>query len=202
VPETHHEHHAREPWTAPYTDGIFLVFMGLSFLIAMVFVQHLVGLPLDMAAHGIDAAHYGRLICINGILIILVQPPASTWLERFNLSHVIAAGAVLVGIGFGLTGLARAPGGYALSIAVWSLGEIALLPIAVAIITEIAPPSLRGSYQGAYQLMWGAAFFIAPGLSGAVIARFGAPALWTGCFVTGVVVALGHLSLGAARQRL
>jgi dipeptide/tripeptide permease len=141
-------------------------------------------------------------VCINGILIVLVQPTASTWLERFSKSHVIAAGALLVGIGFGLTGVARTPAGYVLSIAVWSLGEIALLPVATAIITEIAPPSLRGSYQGAYQLMWGAAFFFAPGLAGATIARFGAAALWTGCFVTGVVVALGQLSLGAARRRL
>jgi MFS family permease len=203
VPETRHAHHdsAHALWSAPYTDGIFLVFMALSFLVAMVFVQHLVGLPLDMAAHGIDAAHYGRLVCINGMLIVLVQPPASTWLERFSKSRAVAAGALLVGIGFGLTGLAHTPAGYALSIAVWSLGEIALLPVAVTIITEIAPPSARGSYQGAYQLMWGAAFFLAPGLSGSIITRFGARALWSGCFVTGAAVACGHLLLGAERRR-
>jgi MFS family permease len=206
VPETRHHADSDEQllggrWAAPYTDGVFVVFLLISFAAAMVFVQHLVGLPLDMAAHGIDAAHYGRIICINGILIVLVQPWAAVFLERFDKSRVLACGALLVGIGFGLTGLARAPGGYALSIAVWSLGEIALLPIATAVLIELAPSSLRASYQGGYQLVWGAAFLFAPGLSGAVISRFGAPALWAGCFVTGVLVSLGHLALGPARRR-
>jgi MFS family permease len=187
-------------WSAPYTDGLYLSFMLISFLGAMVFVQHLVGLPLDMAAHGIDAAHYGRIICVNGLIVVLLQPPAAQWLERFPKSRVLAAGALLVGTGFGLTGLARTPLQYAGAIAVWSIGEIALLPVTTALITDIAPPSLRGSYQGAYQLVWGAAFLIAPGLSGAVLTNFGAGALWTGCFVTGLVVAVGHLLHGAARR--
>jgi MFS family permease len=205
VPETRHHADSDEQllggrWVAPYSDGVFVAFLFVSFAAAMVFVQHLVGLPLDMAAHGIDAAHYGRIICINGILIVLVQPWAAVFLERFDKSRVLAFGALLVGIGFGLTGIARSPSGYALSIAIWSLGEIALLPIATAVLAELAPASLRASYQGGYQLVWGAAFLLAPGLAGAVISRFGAPALWAGCFVTGVLVSLGHLALGPARR--
>jgi MFS family permease len=188
-------------WTAPYTDRVFLAFVGVSFLTAMVFVQHLVGLPLDMSAHGIDAQRYGTLICTNGILIVLVQPSAAVWLARFPLSRVVAVGSFLVGVGFGLTGLVHTPLGYAGSIAVWSLGEIALLPVAAVMITELAPPSLRGSYQGLYQLTWGAAFSVAPSLSGAVIARFGAHALWAGCFVIGSFVALAHLAAEPARLR-
>jgi MFS family permease len=188
-------------WTAPYTDDLFLAFMLISFLGALMFVQHLVALPLDMAAHGIDAAHFGRIICINGILIVLVQPPAAQWLENFDKGRVLAVGALLVGVGFGLNAFAHTPWQYAGAIAVWSLGEIALLPVAVSVITELAPAPLRASYQGAYQLVWGASFLITPALSGSLMARFGARALWIGCFVVGGVVAAGHLWHGAARRR-
>jgi MFS family permease len=206
VPETHpssSKEGARTPssWTAPYTDSVFLAFVAVSFLSAMVFVQHLVGLPLDMRAHGIDAQRYGTLVCTNGVLIVLIQPSAAGWLARFPRSRVLAVGSFLVGVGFGLTGLVHTPLGYAGSIAVWSLGEIALLPVAAVMITELSPPSLRGSYQGLYQLSWGAAFSVAPSLSGAVIAHFGARALWAGCFAAGSFVALAHLAAEPARRR-
>jgi MFS family permease len=188
-------------WTAPYTDGVFLVFVLISFVGAVVFAQHLVGLPLDMAAHGIDAARYGLLVCVNGLLIVIVQPIAAQWLDRFPKNRVLASGALLVGVGFGLTALASTPAQYVGSIVVWSLGEIALLPVASTVITDLAPPSLRGSYQGVYQLAWGAAFSVAPTLGGGVIARLGAPTLWAGCFIAGLLVALGHLAVGPANRR-
>ncbi len=188
-------------WTAPYTDGVFLLFVCISFLSAMVFVQHLVGLPLDMSAHGIDAAHFGRIICVNGALIVLVQPSAAVWLGRFSRSRVLAGGAFLVGVGFGLNAFAHTPAAYVGSIAVWTLGEIALLPVTATVITDLAPASLRGSYQGLYQLAWGAAFSVSPTLSGAVIARFGAPTLWAGCFAVASLVAVGQLAIGPASRR-
>jgi MFS family permease len=188
-------------WIAPYTDGVFLAFVLISFVGALVFAQHLVGLPLDMAAHGIDAKHYGLLVCVNGLLIVLVQPAATQRLDQFRKYRVLAVGALLVGLGFGLTAIASTPAQYVGTIIVWSLGEIALLPVASTVVTDIAPPSLRGSYQGAYQLAWGAAFSIAPTLGGGVIARFGAPTLWVGCFMAGVLVAIGHLAIGPANRR-
>ena len=119
-----------------------------------------------------------------------------------HLHRVLAGGALLIGIGFGLTALAQTPeAGYVGSIVVWSLGEIAFLPLAAVVVTNLAPPELRGSYQGVYQLAWGAAFAVAPSLSGAIFARFGSATLWGACFVTGLVVAAGHLALGPARRR-
>ena len=121
--------------------------------------------------------------------------------RSLSKNRVLAAGALLIGLGFGATGLAHTPLQYVGSIVLWSLGEIALLPVAAAVITDLAPPSLRGSYQGAYQLAWGAAFMIAPSLTGLVITRFGMSVLWAGCFVAGIAVSIGHFALNSARKR-
>ena len=102
---------------------------------------------------------------------------------------------MLAGIGFGLTAFVSAPAGYALTIGIWTFGEIAMAPLTPAIVADKAPPDLRGSYQGALHLAFGAAMFAAPMAGSFVVGRFGAQALWLSCVVAGSAVAFGHLAL-------
>jgi MFS family permease len=75
-------------------------------------------------------------------------------------------------------------------------------PITPTIITALAPPRLRGSYQGIHQMSWGASSCLAPILGSIVLERLGAAWLWTGCLAVGVIAAIGFLSLhGAAARR-
>ena len=171
----------------------------MCFFAILVFTQHLIGLQLDLSARGIAPALLGKLLALNGALVIVVQPFASAWYERFAKHTVMAAGVFLIALGFGATGLAHTPLHYAGTIILWSLGEIAFIPLASATVAELAPPALRGSYQGVYQLAWGAAFTLGPMLSGAVLGHLGSRILWTGCFVLGTASALGQLLLGRAR---
>src|SRR5262249_10639722 len=137
VPETRPGHHdsGHRPraglvrgFLAPYRDRPFALFVLLSFLMLLIFMQHFTALPLDMAAHGMPRATLGVVLALNGILIVLVQPFAGPLLSRVNRSHTIAAGAALVGLGFGLNALARTGPLFALGVIVWALGGIAGLP--------------------------------------------------------------------------
>jgi MFS family permease len=188
-------------WLQPYTDGVFVVFALLTLGIALVFQQFHVAMPIDMRAHGISPARYGALIATNGILIVLVQPSATVLVQRLHRSRVMAAGALLAGAGFGLFAVATSTTGYLAGIAVWTLGEIAVVPVGAVLVAEMAPSDLRGSYQGAYQMSSGAASLIAPSLGGLVLGRLGARSLWLGCLALGLAVALGHLALAPARRR-
>ncbi|MSP63712.1 MAG: MFS transporter [Myxococcales bacterium] len=185
----------------PYHDGVLVVFLVLNLMVALVFHQSFVALPIAMRADGISTQGYGLLIAINGVLIILLQPFALAAAERFRRSHFLAAGALLTGIGFGLTAVADGRLAYALSIAVWTLGEIAFSTVASAVVADLAPPSLRGSYQGAFHMSWGASAFLAPALGTAVLAAFGSGALWGGCAVIGLACAIGHLAVAGPRRR-
>src|SRR5262245_58483316 len=82
------------------------------------------------------------------------------------------------------------------------VGEIHLLPIANALVADVAPAAMRGRYQGAYGLTFGMAAMAAPLIGTATLQRFGAPALWVGCLVLGLAVALGHLLLAPGLSRL
>ncbi len=185
----------------PLADRVYAPFLALNFLVALVFFQFQLALPLDMRAHGLGPAAYGALLSLNGVVIVLVQPPASRWLTGFDRSRVMAAAALLVGAGFGMHGLAHSAPAYAVAIVVWTLGEIANHPVASALAADLSPAALRGRYQGAFSLSWALAFFVAPALGGAVLAHFGAEIIWAGCFGLMVLVSAGQLRLGPARRR-
>jgi MFS family permease len=42
----------------------------------------------------------------------------------------------------------------ALTVLIWTLGEIIYAPVASAYVADIAPEHLRGRYQGAWGLTW------------------------------------------------
>ena len=185
----------------PYRDWTFLAFAVSAFLAALVFHQGFVALPVDMGKHGISPVMFGRLIACNGILIVLVQPFVSGRLQRMRPARVLAAAALLMGIGFGLSGIAASPWAYLASIAVWTFGEILMAPVTPTVVAALAPASLRGTYQGAFQFSWGGATLIGPVLGAVVLGRLGAPVLWWGCVVVGVLSAMVCLALGPAFAR-
>lgn len=185
-----------------FRDPPFVAFLALNVVVFTIFMQHTSTLALDMGAHGLSPAVFGAVIAINGGLIVLVQPFLGPWLARRDLSRVMAAGTALVACGFGLNALARVAPVYAAAVAVWTVGEIGVLPVAGAIVADLARPESRGRYQGAHGLSFGIAGILAPLAGTAVYQRFGAGVLWTGCMVAGLAVAAVHLAWAPRLTRL
>jgi len=187
---------------APYRDRPFAVFVGLSVLTLMVFMQHIAALPIEMGRHGVSRAWLGFVLGLNGMVIVVVQPFLAPVLGRLNRSRVLSVGACLLGLGFGMNVVATGPTLYGLGVVVWTVGEICLLPTANAVVADIAIPEMRGRYQGAYGLSFGLAGFGAPLVGTAVLQRYGGAALWLGCLVAGLLVAAGHVALAPRLTRL
>lgn len=186
---------------SPLRDAAFAGFLVLVLLTALVFDQWFAALPLDMRAHGIPTDSYGLVMALNGVLIVLLQPTATAWLPRFRRSRVLAVSAFLVGAGSGLYAFARSATGYALALAVFTLGEIAQAPVAPAVVADLAPVERRGSYQGLFLMAWGVAIVVTPLLGTWVLGRLGSSVLWGGCFAIGALCAAGHVALAPLRAR-
>ena len=180
---------------APYRDRHFVLFLALSFLFAIVFMQNATTFAVDMTAHGIPKATYGRVLALNGLVIAVVQPFLGPLLGQRSRSHLMAAGAALVGLGFGMNAVVRTPGLYALAVLIWTVGEMGVLPVANALVADLAPIELRGRYQGAYGFSFGLAVSLAPALGMSVLGARGSAALWGGCLASGLLIAAGHLAL-------
>ncbi|MFF2011913.1 MDR family MFS transporter [Streptomyces sp. NPDC058195] len=173
-------------------DGRFMSVVGLSFVIALIFQQGYVGLPVAMGADGFSSSDFGTAIAVNGALIVVLQIPVTRFIEHRDPRRLLIVSSLLAGYGFGLTAFAGSVGVYALTICVWTVAEIVNSPIQSSLVVRLSPARGRGRYQGMYTMSWAVAALIAPLMSGMVIDRFGARWLWGACAVLGTVAALGY----------
>ncbi|MDF3141032.1 MULTISPECIES: MFS transporter [unclassified Streptomyces] len=180
-------------------DRRFMSVVGLSFLVAVIFQQGSVGLPVAMGEAGFTPADYGLVVAVNGILIVALQIPVTRFIEHRDPGRLLVVSSVLAGYGFGLTAFAGSVGVFALTVCVWTLAEIVNAPTQTSLVVRLSPVHGRGRYQGMYTMSWSVAALVAPLMSGFVIDRFGAEWLWGLCAVVGTVAGLGY---GALMRRL
>lgn len=174
-----------------------LMLLNMAFLLGL--FQFLVVLPIHMTERGLSAADYGHAMAVNGVLIMVLSPWAGRLTEVLDGGRILAAGALLVGAGYGAYAVASTPLEFTLATGVWSLGEIATLPVVSSLVAKLSPPLLRGRYQGAFMMSGGAALALAPAAGGIVAGRLGPVALFAGVTALGVAVAALHLAAGRAR---
>ncbi len=203
--EDHHTSHSpvRERITQLRREPILLIFSLITLFFGVIYMQGNVTLPLDMQSHGLGPRDYGAAIAVNGFLIILVTIPVSNMAAKWPRFETVAISAVLLGAGFGFTALATSLPLFAMSVALWTLGEIAATSVSPAIIADLSPVRLRGLYQGIFGAAWGLSYFIGPIAGGWVYEQLGSTTLWIGCLILGLILSLCYLALRLpARKRM
>jgi MFS family permease len=173
-------------------DGRFMGVVGLCFLVALIFQQGALGLPIAMGAAGFTPADFGMVIAVNGVLIVALQIPVTRFIEHRDPRRLLALSSLLAGYGFGLTAFAGSVGVFVLTVCVWTLAEIVNAPTQTGLVVRLSPVHGRGRYQGMYTMSWSVAGLVAPLMSGFVIDHFGAEWLWGLCAVVGTVAGVGY----------
>ena len=186
---------------ALWAEPVLLAFTGLALLFGTIYAQGHVTLPVDMSAHGLTPEQYGLAVALNGALIVVLGIPASNAAPRWPRFGALAIAGLLMGIGFGLPAIVTSFGGYALSVGIWTLGEIIGATVAPSVVADLAPIDKRGLYQGVFGAAWGLAFFTGPVLGGWIYQTRGATGLWAACLLAGVLLFAGYLALGRVAQR-
>lgn len=176
------------------TDRLLLVATVLVLAYAVLYIQASVGLPLAIKDAGLQPGSYGFVIAVNGVVIVFGQPLTLPLLSKWPRRMTSPGGIALVGVGFALTGLCRAPWQFAASVAIWSMGEIATAGSFQALLAALAPEDMRGRYSGALGLAWGTSGMIGP-LLGAHAFAVSPALLWVCCAATGVGAAVGQFWL-------
>jgi MFS family permease len=181
-------------------DRVMVTFVLCNLGYAIVYLQTQSALPLAMTRSGLPPSAYGVAMAVNGVLIVVIQPLAGPWLSRHDPSKALAGGFALVGAGIALTALVSSTAGYALSVGVWTVGEVFTAGISGAIVAALAPPHLRGRYSGLFGLAWSAGSLFAP-LTGTQLLEVGHTLVWLVMGGLGLLAAAGQLALGPAIRR-
>jgi len=183
---TPREDDVQSPWRDRPFLGLLLVTIGFG----MIFIQLLSTFPLYMrGAYGLAEDSIGRLLAVNTILIVLLEMALMEFIRRYPLTRMINISFVLMGIGFGLMPLGRGFAYAALTVAVWTFGEMLSMPLFTSLISGRARPESRGRYLGLFSFAFSLALIIGPALGAAVYERWGGAALWFGCGAAGFLLA-------------
>ena len=164
----------------------FLLFLFATVCMTLVEFQFISSLALHVTGHGYSAAVYGALISFNGVLIVFFELAITNFVQRFQLLRAVAIGYLLTGIGFALTGLAHTIPLLAVTVVIWTLGEMVGMPPAARGSTQISPERYRGRYMGMLSVAWSLGMLLGPALGTFVFERNPA-ALWSGCLLLGVI---------------
>ncbi|MFC6085469.1 MDR family MFS transporter [Sphaerisporangium aureirubrum] len=181
-------------------DRLMMAYVAISLIFTFVYLQAYTTLPLAITGQGLSTAAYGVAMSVNGVLIVVVQPLVSHWLARRDPSRAMAAGMVIVGIGYALTAFVSTAAGYAATVVVWTLGEITTAGMAGALVATLAPPHLRGRYNGVYGFAWSGGGLLAP-LIGTRLLAVSEGTLWFTVGALAVFAGACQLAIAPAIRR-
>jgi len=169
-------------------DTRFVVFLCATLLAAMIDMQMGSTFALHVTTIGFLPRVYGMLISLNAVLVIAFELVITNYTQRMSPRPVIAFGYLLWGLGFALTGIARTIPILAVTVAIWTFGEMFASPLAGAYVAQIAPEKYRGRYMGMLVTMWSVALCIGPPL-GTFLFEHNPAALWASCGALGLASA-------------
>ncbi|MEU7756192.1 MFS transporter [Micromonospora sp. NPDC049171] len=182
------------------TDRTFLVFVGLTFALAVLTMQTSTIMPLAMRADGLGPSAYGLVVALGGALIVIGQLFVPRLIDRHRKDVVLAASTALLALGFGVLAVADELPVYLTAAVVWTIGSMLAAPPNAQINADLAPPPLRARYQAVFYLTFPAAAFVAPTLGGVSLQHLG-EGHWLLVGGLGLAAAVGHLLAGPPRER-
>ena len=189
---------------SPWGDPLFLAFLPLMTLLAMVLFQLFSTYPLALHAYyGLSESRIGLVLAINTLVISLFEMVLVHRLRDRDPLRIAALGSFLFCVGFALMPLGSSFAYVGATVLVWTVGEMLSLPFLSAWVGDRAGEKSLGGYMGLFTLSFSMAFVLGPPVGTWVYQRFGGTALWYGCGVVGLFLWAGFLALssGSLRQR-
>ena len=178
-------------------DRGFLLFLGSILIGAAIYMQNVSTFPLHIQEAGYSTSVYGALQALNGVIVVLLELPITTWTGRRSRTRMVALGALLIGLAFATLIVARSIPALAAMVLVWTLGEIISSPVSSAFVADRSPEHTRGRYQASLGVMFALGAIVGPTI-GTTAYAFDPDLLWIGCGVAGVGAAA--LALAAGRH--
>jgi len=172
---------------SPWRDRTFLWMVALQALMTTVLFQVFGSLPVFLGHDlGLDKEQVGRVLAINSAGIVVFQMLVMRRIEGRELLPWIGFGSLWIGLGYGLNAFAGGAWMAALSIAVWTGGELFFFPLGLAWATQRAPAGSEGRYLGVHLLSSSVPFVLAPLLGTALYEHAGPRPLWLACALAGL----------------
>lgn len=184
-----------------FADRPFLAFVGVMALVCMVAAIMMVLLPVyAKEGFGVAESQYGFIMATNAAMVVLFQYVTTRVSSRFAPLAVMAAGAIMYGLGAGSVALGNGFVPFLGSMAVLTVGELLISPTSTTLAARLAPARMRGRYMSILSAAWGAGFGLGPVAAGILNDQVAPIAMWHFAFWLGLASAAGFVALSRAQS--
>jgi len=186
-----------------FKDKVFVVFLIAAVLVNMVYIQMHTTLSVYLRdVYGVPPQHYGWLISMNALLVVIFQFAITRRVKRFQPLYVLALGAFLYAIGFGMYGVVGTYALFVVAMLIITFAEMIIAPIAQAVVAMLAPEAMRGRYMAVFGFSWAIPAAVGPLLAGLIMDYSNPDWVWYAAFITAGVAGLIYLWLSGKTRKL
>jgi predicted MFS family arabinose efflux permease len=175
-------------------DRQLLAFTGICLILYLVSGQMSSTLAVyTVSRAAFSTAQFGTLLTLNGLMITILQYPATRLMSRWSLGAALVTGALLYGIGYlSLSWVGPYPLAL-MAMSVITAGEICCTPSILTVVGKLAAADWRGRYMAFFGISETLGMSLGPLLGGFLLDRFPAQPimLWGSSALLAVCAAIG-----------
>lgn len=180
--------HDAHPSGVSLKDRRLWLYLAGMLPVMVVFFQHTSTMPLFLVRElKLRPSAYGLLFLLNASMVLLLEIPISSYTSRWPYRLSLSLGTFLVSSGFAALSLCTGIGSAAVTVAIWTVGEMLLLPAAAAYLSDLAPSGRSGEYLGMQSALLSISMLLAPALGTFVLQQYGGVPLWIGMGLLGLI---------------
>ena len=177
-------------------DKVFIAFMFVSMLTVIVYMQMETTLPVYMRdIHGFPPQSYGYLLSLNAGIVVLFQFLITRKIANKPPMIILIIGSAFYMIGFTLFGFVDLYICFMLAMAILTVGEMIINPIAQSLVSRFAPEEMRGRYMAVFELTFIIPSAIGPLLAGVIVDNYDPNWVWYGSGLLCILAIGGFLYL-------
>src|SRR5215217_204498 len=186
-----------------FSDGPFVVLLGVGVLLYYIFTQDWQALPIYAKNFvGVADGQIGFFLGANGLMVILFQLPVSYLIDRGSRVVALFAGAALFAVSAATLLLSESfLGIFVAFVLFFTLAEMVLEVAGASLAAELAPARLRGTYLGLFGACFGVACGFSPIVAGTLLGARLPALIWTIQLVAAAFAAVGLGVLASLRRR-
>ena len=171
-----------------WRDKVAVAFFASSLLVNIVFSQHNGAMPLYIVRDlHYPESFFGILFLVNTLLIVAIEVPLNVSMANWPAWKANALAALLIAIGTGALAFTTSALGIAMTVVIWTFGEMIYFPAATSYMADLAPPGRTGEYMGALSATFSLALVIGPWMGAALLDTQGQAFTWGVMFVLGCI---------------
>ncbi|MEV6325909.1 MFS transporter [Nocardia sp. NPDC051787] len=167
-------------------DQPYLLFLAATLITALIWVQFLATLPLDLAAHGYSTALYSATLTTASVILIVFELKVTAYVEHWRPSTAVALGIAIHGIGlttYALAGHGASP--IAIGTIVLVVGMMIQGPTMFAYPATF-PTAVKTRCVAVHQSVFGAGLALGPAL-GVLAWQTTGRGVWLLCGILAIV---------------